>query len=75
MRPCSGMHAPQQYSSAVEASTPLPDPALRAPSGYPPGSHSVALLGIVLPATACAVPYDHPDFTSNTLNEICSALP
>src|SRR6185312_7614833 len=51
MRPRSGLLAPHVYFGAVWHPRRCPIPASRGPSGYALGSHRVALLGIVVPAT------------------------
>jgi hypothetical protein len=49
VRPRSGLLAPH-CTCAVWHPRRCPIPASRGPSGYPPGSHGVALLGIIVPA-------------------------
>ena len=74
--PVAGCLRPNK--TVVRSKHPLrcPIPALRGPSGDAPGSHGVALPGIVVPATTCvARPMIIPILPATRSARICSALP
>src|SRR5690348_15778521 len=76
MRPRSGLLAPHVYFGALWHPLRCPIPASWGPSGHALGSHGVALLGIVVPATTCVARLMIiPILPATRSTRICSALP
>jgi len=76
MRPRSGLLASHVYFGALRHPRRCPIPASRGPSGHALGSHGVALLGIVVPATTFVVRLMIiPILPATRSTRICSALP